>query len=73
MFPTTAWRVPWIHVAFEKYGRRASGIEAGLKSLRKKGKIDSRYVKVVGMGGGRWHNGIIGIQALSGAMWKRGP
>lgn len=67
MFPTTAWQVPWIHVAFENAASVASGIEAGLKALRKKGKIDDRYVKVVGMGG----DGAtmdIGFQALSGAM-----
>ena len=67
MFPTTAWDVPWIHVAFENAASVASGMEAGLKALRKKGKIDDRYVKVVGMGG----DGAtmdIGFQALSGAM-----
>jgi len=67
MFPTTAWRVPWIHVAFENAASVASGMEAGLKALRKKGKIDDRYIKVVGMGG----DGAtmdIGFQALSGAM-----
>ena len=67
MFPTTAWQVPWIHVAFENAASVASGIEAGLKALRKKGKIDDRYIKVVGMGG----DGAtmdIGFQALSGAM-----
>ncbi len=67
MFPTTAWQVPWIHVAFENAASVASGIEAGLKALRKKGKIDNRYIKVVGMGG----DGAtmdIGFQALSGAM-----
>ena len=67
MFPTTAWEGPWIHVAFENAASVASGIEAGLKALRKKGKIDDRYVKVVGMGG----DGAtmdIGFQALSGAM-----
>jgi pyruvate ferredoxin oxidoreductase beta subunit len=67
MFPTTAWEVPWIHVAFENAASVAAGIEAGLKALRKKGKIDGRYIKVVGMGG----DGAtmdIGFQALSGAM-----
>jgi pyruvate ferredoxin oxidoreductase beta subunit len=67
MFPTTAWRVPWIHVAFENAASVSTGIEAGRKALRKKGKIDDRYIKVVGMGG----DGAtmdIGFQALSGAM-----
>jgi len=66
-YPETAWDIPWIHVAFENAASVASGIEAGLKALRKKGKIDDRYIKVVGMGG----DGAtmdIGFQALSGAM-----
>jgi len=67
MFPTTAWRIPWIHVAFENTAAVASGIEAGLKALRKKGKIDDRYVKVVGMAGDGGTMDI-GFQALSGAM-----
>ena len=67
MFPTTAWEVPWIHVAFENAAAVASGVEAGLKALRRKGKIDSRYIKVVGMAGDGGTMDI-GFQALSGAM-----
>jgi pyruvate ferredoxin oxidoreductase beta subunit len=67
MFPTTAWEVPWIHVAFENAAAVASGVEAGLKGLRKKGKIDDRYIKVVGMAGDGGTMDI-GMQALSGAM-----
>ena len=67
MFPTTAWQVPWIHVAFENAAAVASGVEAGLKALKKKGKIDQRYVKVVGMAGDGGTMDI-GFQALSGAM-----
>jgi pyruvate ferredoxin oxidoreductase beta subunit len=66
-FPTTAWEVPWIHVAFENAAAVASGVEAGLKGLRKKGKIDDRYIKVVGMAGDGGTMDI-GMQALSGAM-----
>ena len=67
MFPTTAWEVPWIHVAFENAAAVASGVEAGLKALRRKGKIDNRYIKVVGMAGDGGTMDI-GMQALSGAM-----
>ena len=67
MYPTTAWEVPWIHVAFENAAAVASGVEAGLKGLRKKGKIDDRYIKVVGMAGDGGTMDI-GFQALSGAM-----
>ena len=67
MYPTTAWNLPWIHVAFPNAGSVASGVEAGLKVLRRKGKIADRRVKTVAIGG----DGAtvdIGLQALSGAM-----
>ena len=67
LYPSTAWEVPWIHVAFENAAAVASGVEAGLKALRKKGRIDDRYVKVVGMAGDGGTMDI-GMQALSGAM-----
>ena len=67
MFPTTAWEVPWIHVAFENAAAVAAGVEAGLAGLRRKGKIDNRYIKVVGMAGDGGTMDI-GFQALSGAM-----
>jgi len=67
MYPTTAWKLPWMHVAFPNAAAVASGVEAGLKILRRKGKIKDRYVKTVGIGG---DGGTvdIGLQALSGAM-----
>jgi pyruvate ferredoxin oxidoreductase beta subunit len=67
MYPTTAWEVPWIHVAFENAAAVASGVEAGLKALRRKGKIADSDIKVVGMAGDGGTMDI-GMQALSGAM-----
>ena len=32
-FPTTAWNVPWVHVAFENAAAVASGIEAAQRAL----------------------------------------
>lgn len=66
-YPTTAWNVPYIHVAFENAAAVASGVESGLKALRRKGKIADRDVKTVGIAG---DGGTvdIGLQALSGAM-----
>ena len=66
-YPTTAWNLPWIHVAFPNAASVGSGVEAGLKVLRRKGKIADRYVKTVCIGGdgGTFD---IGFQALSGAM-----
>jgi len=66
-YPHTAWEVPWIHVAFENAAAVASGVEAALKVLRRKGKIADRYVKTVAVAG---DGGTvdIGLQSLSGAM-----
>lgn len=66
-YPVTAWRMPWIHVAFPNSAAVGAGVEAGLKALRKKGKIADRRVKAVAMGGDGG-TADIGLQALSGAM-----
>lgn len=71
LYPYTSWRVPWIHVAFENAAAVASGIEAGIKALQKKGVIDpSKRINVIAVAG---DGGTvdIGIQALSG-MLERG-
>jgi len=65
--PWTSWRVPWIHTLFENTAAVASGIEAGLKVLVKKGRRpdnDVRIVAIAGDGG----TSDIGMQALSGAL-----
>ena len=65
--PTSAWKIPWIHVAFENAAAVAAGLEAGLKSLVKKGKLPDRKVRVIGMAGDGG-TADIGLQALSGAL-----
>ncbi len=60
-FPETAWKVPWIHVAFENAAATASGIDLALKKL---GKRDETNVIVFAGDGGTFD---IGFQALSGA------
>jgi len=65
--PYTSWRVPWIHTLFENTAAVASGIEAGLKMLVKKGRIAQKEIKVVAMAGDGGTSDI-GLQALSGAM-----
>lgn len=67
-FPHSAWKVPWIHVAFENAAAVASGVEAGIKSLKKKGKYPvDRDIKIIAQAG---DGGTvdIGLQALSGAL-----
>jgi pyruvate ferredoxin oxidoreductase beta subunit len=67
-YPHSAWKVPWIHVAFENAAAVASGVEAGIKSLKKKGKYPvGREIKIIAQAG---DGGTvdIGLQALSGAL-----
>ncbi len=68
--PSTSWTVPWMHTLFENASAVASGCEAGLKVMRRKGRGPSQYVKVVAIGGDGATSDI-GLQALSGAL-KRG-
>lgn len=66
-FPYTSWEVPWIHTLFENTAAVASGIEAALKVLIRKGKLEDKGTKVVAIGGdGATYD--IGLQALSGAL-----
>lgn len=66
-YPQTAWMHPYIHVAFENAAAVASGIEAAIKALRRKGKIADRPIAVAGVAGDGG-TADIGLQALSGAM-----
>jgi len=65
--PTTSWRVPWIHSLFENTSAVASGIESGLKVLRRRRKIPDKKITVVAMGGDG-STCDIGLQSLSGAL-----
>ena len=65
--PNTSWRVPWIHTLFENTAAVASGIEAGLKMMRRKGRGPDKEVHVVAMAGDGGTSDI-GLQALSGAL-----
>jgi len=64
--PQTSWEVPWIHTLFENASAVASGIESGIKALRRKHGY-TKEVKVVAMGGDGG-TADIGLQSLSGAL-----
>ncbi|RLG82099.1 MAG: pyruvate ferredoxin oxidoreductase [Thermoprotei archaeon] len=67
IFPYTSWAVPWIHNAFENAASTASGIDAAIKALRRRGAIkDERVNIIVFAGDGGTYD--IGLQALSGAV-----
>ncbi len=67
-YPTTAWNVPWLHVAFENAAAVASGVESAQRALRRRnalaGNEDVAVVVFAGDGG----TYDIGLQALSGAL-----
>jgi pyruvate ferredoxin oxidoreductase beta subunit len=67
IYPYTSWAVPWLHTAFETSASNASGIEAALKIMKKKGRISQEHVDVIAFAGdgGTFD---IGFQALSGAV-----
>ena len=74
LYPYTAWKVPYIHNAFENAAATASGIDAAIKALRKKKGVPRRArdddfdkIKIVVFAGdGGTYD--IGLQSLSGAL-----
>lgn len=66
LFPFTAWKVPFIHSAFENSAATMSGVESAYQAQKKQGKID-KDIKFIAFGGdGGTYD--IGFQSLSGAM-----
>jgi len=67
-YPTTAWTVPWLHVAFENAAAVASGVETAYRVLRRRGALPQAdpITFVVFAGDGGTYD--IGLQALSGAL-----
>jgi len=61
LYPHTAWKIPWIHVAFENAAAVASGIR---ESLNQQGKNNTNVIAIAGDGG----TFDIGFQALSGML-----
>lgn len=71
-YPTSSWRVPWIHSLFENSSAIASGLLAAQKYRLNNKKLSAKQkqVKIVAQGGdgGTFD---IGIGLISG-MWERG-
>jgi pyruvate ferredoxin oxidoreductase beta subunit len=67
IYPFTAWKIPWIHVAFENAAAVASGVVEAYKVMAEKGRIKHEHIDVVAIGGdgGTFD---IGFGALSGAL-----
>ena len=67
-YPTTAWNLPWLHVAFENSAAAAGGVESAYRALRRRGRLpqDEPLTFLVLAGDGGTYD--IGLQALSGAL-----
>jgi len=70
IYPSTAWKVPYIHSVFGNAAATAAGIDAAQKALWKKGNPPAggkKPAKIIAFGGdGGTYD--IGLQALSGAL-----
>jgi pyruvate ferredoxin oxidoreductase beta subunit len=67
IYPYTAWRVPWIHSAFENASTTGAGVEAMYRSLVRQGKLPETNTKFIVFGGdGATYD--IGFQWLSGCL-----
>lgn len=66
VYPYSAWRCSYIHNAFENAAASASGIEAAIRALKRKGKDPGDYNVIAFAGDGGTYD--IGLQALSGAL-----
>ncbi len=64
-FPHSSWNIPYLHVAFENAAAAASGVEAALDVLSRKGFAKRHNIVVLAGDGG---TSDIGLQALSGAF-----
>jgi len=66
IYPYTAWRIPFIHNAFENSAATMSGVQTAYEFQKKMGLID-KDIKFIAFGGdGGTYD--IGFQSLSGAM-----
>ncbi len=68
IYPYSAWRIPWIHSAFENSAATIAGVESMYNSLKRQGKIPAdKTINFIAAGGdGGTYD--IGLQALSGAL-----
>ena len=68
IYPYTAWRVPYVHCAFENVAATMSGVESAYRALKRRGRIDAdKEIRFIAFGGdGGTYD--IGFQSLSGAM-----
>src|SRR5215210_1764455 len=64
-YMTTPWIVPWMHTQLGAGGSSAMGMAAGLRALKRKGKIKDEKINVINFSGdlGAGDMGIGGVSA----------
>lgn len=69
IYPYSAWKVPYVHSAFENAAATISGVESAYIALKKKNKLNDeiKFLAIAGDGGCT----DIGLQSLSGALERR--
>jgi len=71
-YPQTAWRIPWVHNAFENASSTLSAAWSAYKHFVKLGKMEDRDAKFVIFGGdGATYD--IGLQFISGVIERGQP
>jgi pyruvate ferredoxin oxidoreductase beta subunit len=69
-FPSSSWKLNFIHCGFENAASVATGIEAMYLSLKKQGKLDQEIKFLIIGGDGATYDG--GFRSLSGAIERGG-
>src|SRR5207247_5206317 len=66
-YMTTPWIVPWMHTQLGAGGSSAVGMAAGIRALKRKGKIQDEKINVISFCGDLG-GGDMGLSGISGAL-----
>src|SRR5947208_13372060 len=66
-YMTTPWIVPWMHTQLGAGGSSAVGMAAGIRALKRKGKIQDEKINVISFCGDLG-GGDMGLGGISGAL-----
>src|SRR2546427_9031005 len=66
-YMTTPWIIPWMHTQLGAGGSSAIGTAAGVRALKRKGKIADEHINVIAFCGDLG-GGDMGLSGISGAL-----
>lgn len=66
-YMTTPWIVPWMHTQLGASGASAIGMAAGIRALKRKGKIKDEHINAIAFCGDLG-GGDMGLSGISGAL-----